>query len=316
VFRKALWNQEAAQAMDELVERFSPDVVHAHKLYPQLSPAPIVVARRKRVPVVQTIHDYEFVSANPLNDSGGRVDRDEDRLSFRILNTATFMARRRIHVPRVSRWIAVSEAVAATHRPYGIHPVVLRNFALRDADAPPSSDRTGIAYVGRLTREKGADVVVDLARRLPGTKVTVAGMGTETAVIEAAAAELPNLKFVGQLSSGDVARLLERSRVAVMPSRWAEPGPLVALEAMAAGTPIVAFDSGGLGEYVRLSGSGFAVPPETEALFAGCKKLLEDSACWQRASDAARAAIDSLFSPAAYVERLESIYEAAARDLP
>ena len=63
--------------MERLVREFRPDVVHAHKLYPQLSVAPVVVAARHRVPVVQTLHDFELVSASLLDVRGGRLDRDE-----------------------------------------------------------------------------------------------------------------------------------------------------------------------------------------------------------------------------------------------
>ena len=80
VFRSALWNGEAARATDRLVDEFRPDVVHTHKLYPQLSVAPVVVAARRGVPVVQTLHDFEMLGASPIDVRGGWWDRDEPRL--------------------------------------------------------------------------------------------------------------------------------------------------------------------------------------------------------------------------------------------
>src|SRR5919197_178879 len=76
VARRALWNPSAARAMRHLVGRFRPQVVHAHKLYPQLSVAPVVAAAQAGLPIVQTLHDYELMSASYLDHSGGRVDRD------------------------------------------------------------------------------------------------------------------------------------------------------------------------------------------------------------------------------------------------
>jgi len=308
----SVWNPEAGRAMDDLIARFAPDVVHTHKLYPQLSVAPVVVAHRRRVPVVQTIQDYEFIAANPLDDRGRMLDRDEERLTYRVLNTVGFAVRRHMHVPRVARWITVSEAVAALHRPRGIRPVVLRNFALGALHAAePVGAREGVVFLGRLTREKGADLIVELARRLPATPVTVAGMGREAPAIEYAARRLPNLVFAGRVEAAEVPRFLATAQISVMPSRWADPGPHVAIESMAVGTPIVAFDNGGLGEYVRESGAGVAVRPTADALVAGCRALLEDDARWRQASDAGRTAITTMFSPDDYAERIEAVYREA-----
>src|SRR5256885_5087305 len=53
---QAIWSRPAAAATRTMVERLEPDVVHAHMLYPLLSVAPLVVARRHRIPVVHTLH--------------------------------------------------------------------------------------------------------------------------------------------------------------------------------------------------------------------------------------------------------------------
>ena len=73
--RWALWNPNAAAAMERLIQDYRPDVVHVHKAYVQLSVAPVVLAARHGVPVIQTAHDYEFVSASPLDSDGGKWDR-------------------------------------------------------------------------------------------------------------------------------------------------------------------------------------------------------------------------------------------------
>src|SRR5579884_881960 len=81
--RGAFWNPAVAKGMQQLLAAFGPDVVHVHKLYPQLSVAPIVLAARASVPIVQTLHDYELLSASALDETGGRLDRDETRLPYR-----------------------------------------------------------------------------------------------------------------------------------------------------------------------------------------------------------------------------------------
>src|SRR5580692_1496692 len=109
---RALWNPRAASAMRRLIAEFRPDIVHAHKLYPQLSVAPVVIASRRRLPIVQTLHDLELCSASALDPSGSWLDRDETRFAYRLLNEATFGVRRLVHVPRVHRFVAVSQFLA------------------------------------------------------------------------------------------------------------------------------------------------------------------------------------------------------------
>lgn len=310
--RRAVWNRDAARATTEILATFRPDVVHAHKLYPQLSVAPLVIARRRGVPVVQTIHDYEFISANPLDSTASALDREEETVAFRALNTATFVVRRHVHRPRVTTWIAVSEAVADIHRQHGIDPITIRNFVISDlAVVPAREEREGVVYVGRLTPEKGSDVIVEAARLLPSVRFTVAGMGPDAPLIEAVARELPNLLFLGRAAPTEVAGLLRAAAVSLMPSRWQEPGPLTALEAMCAGTPIVAFDSGGLAEYVRRAGAGIVVEPTVAALVDGCQRLLTDRERWRVASTGGLAATASEFSPESYVRSLVAVYEQA-----
>jgi glycosyltransferase involved in cell wall biosynthesis len=309
---RALWNSQAADAMNELVEDFQPHLVHCHKLYPQLSAAPVVIAHRHGIPVIQTLHDYEFVSASPLDARGRAFDCYETSTAFRVLNTATFALRRRVHRPRVTTWIAVSNALAEIYRKRGIDAVVIRNSVLTSgAQVKPPSEREGIVYAGRITKEKGSDAIVELARLLPDVRVTVAGMGIDAGNVAAAARELPNLCFVGQIGSGDMERLLRSALVLVMPSRWKEPGPLAALEAMRAGTPIVAFDSGGLAEYVRLSDGGIVVEPTALALADACRTLMTNPAAWQHASDGGLSGITNLFSEERYLREVVRVYRSA-----
>ena len=238
--------------MRRLIQRFRPQVVHAHKLYPQLSAAPLVVAARAGVPIVQTLHDYEFMSASYLDHRGGWIDHDERRVSFRALNAATFATRRWVHSPRVDAWIANSGYVARRYATRGLTSTVLAAFVEPiDRPVPGFAERAGAAFVGRLHEEKGVRDVIALAGALPGIDVRVAGHGPLEGEVAAAARRLENLEFVGKLDRDGVFDLLMRARVCLMPSRWQEPGGIAALEAMAVGTPVVAFASGRAGRVRR-----------------------------------------------------------------
>ena len=191
---------------------------------------------------------------------------------------------------------------------------MLANFTAAATEPPPPyEDRGGAVFFGRLTEEKGARDLVDLARLRPELSVTVAGRGPLAGTLQSAAAELPNLHVTGFVDAAEVTRRLRTARLALVPSRWQEPAGLAALEAMAQGTPVVAYASGGLAEYVGDAGGGVVVAPDVRALARAAVELDADRESWQRLSAEGRRAVESAHSPERYVERLESIYARAGR---
>jgi glycosyltransferase involved in cell wall biosynthesis len=307
----ALWSRRAADAMRSLIHSFRPDVVHSHKLYPQLSASPLAVARRHGVPVVQTAHDYEFTSASPLEHRRGWVDRDETSRSARALNSVLFLEKRSIHRASVTRWIAVSRYVQARLAAGGIRSTVLPNFVPAGDSVPAWSDRDGLVFVGKLSEEKGIDHVLRLAERMPGVRIRIAGDGIERERVIRAARATPTIEYLGRLSPDEVRPVLGRARVALVPSLWQEPGALSVLEAMAAGTPVIAYDVGGIAEYVGDSGAGVVIPPSVDGLESACRELLGGGSTWENMAQAAARAVSTVHSPATYCTRLEDIYEDA-----
>lgn len=310
VARRAIWNRDAAGAMRSLIRRFRPQVVHSHKLYPQLSVAPIVVANRGGVPIVQTLHDYEFISASWLDHRGRWIDHDESRRSARALNEATLLVRRGLHARAVDAWIANSRYVAARHRDRGIEAAALPLF-IEPAPglARPFADRSGAAFVGRLDAEKGVRDVVALAELSPSLELTIAGHGPLEGEVAEAAGRLSNLAFAGSLPRSEVLELLGRAKVCLMPSRWQEPAGLAALEAMSVGTPVLAYASGGLVEYVEDAGGGRVIDPDAKALARECQALSGDRERWESLSAAGVAGVAANNSPEAYAEAVEGVYE-------
>ena len=316
VFAKALWNRDAASGMRRLLQRFRPDVVHAHKLYPQLSVAPVVVAARRGVPVVQTLHDFEMISASATDARGGVWDSDETRLRFKLLNATTRPVHRRIHAPRVAEFVAVSRFVARVHAAHGIDATVLPNF-VGTLDGAASEqlafdERRGIVFLGRLRPEKGVLDVVAMARLVPEIPVTIIGTGDLEETVRDEARAIPNLHVAGFVSDPVLGGLLRSARVVVIPSRCQDAGPLVPLEAMAKSTPIVAYAMGGLGEYVSDTHGGLVVPVDVEALAASAAELHDDRETWERHSRAGFSAVAAHHTAQAYVARLEQVYERAA----
>jgi len=148
-------------------------------------------------------------------------------------------------------------------------------------------DKTGYAHPrpylfawGRLTHKKGFDMLLEafaqIAPQYPELDLLLAGSGDEEARLKAQMARLGLKKrvwFLGRVSADEVGRLLNGCRVAVVPSRQ-EPFGIVALEAMAAGAPLLATRVGGLPEFVNGTDS-WLVSPTVEGLVVGLRHMLD-----------------------------------------
>jgi glycosyltransferase involved in cell wall biosynthesis len=152
---------------------------------------------------------------------------------------------------------------AAIGRDLGLAHDVIPNpyddalFRLRP-EVPRDRD---LLFVGRLVSDKGADLLLQALARMPGRRLTIVGDGPEAAALVWRAEEwkvADRVTFTGPKRGEKLARLMNAHRILVVPSRWAEPFGIVALEGAASGCTVVASDGGGLPEAVGPCGGVFA----------------------------------------------------------
>lgn len=146
------------------------------------------------------------------------------------------------------------------------------------------AEKTGksLLFVGRLAAVKGVPVLFEAMKNLlkthPDTHLTLIGDGPERTNLEARAAKMglsTALTFAGYKSQTDVARAFGDADIFVLPS-FAEGVPVVLMEAMAAGLPVIASAVGGVGELVDHGQSGLVLPPgDVPSLTAGLVELLD-----------------------------------------
>jgi len=170
-----------------------------------------------------------------------------------------------------------------------------------------------VGVVARLQPEKGVEVLLRAASRivdgLPECAFVVVGDGPLRATLEAQAARLglgDHVHFLG--FRPDARALLSLLDVLVAPS-VSEGAPLVILEAMAAGVPVVASSVGGIPDQIRHEEEGLLVPPGNHAaLAAAVLCLLEDPALARRYGEAGRRKVEQEFRYEEMVEQIEGIY--------
>jgi glycosyltransferase involved in cell wall biosynthesis len=176
-------------------------------------------------------------------------------------------------------------------------PSVQRAFAGRSQ----AGRGTYALYAGRLTPEKGpADAIA--ACRAAGVPLVLAGDGPQAEQLRRLAAGA-DVRFAGRVDRAELAALRAGAAVALVPSRYAEILPLAALEAMAAGLPVVAARAGGLADVVPAA--GLHPPGDVPALTARITARWGDEA----AGEAALAAARALTAPAVVAAALRELYD-------
>lgn len=286
------------------LDRLKPDVVHTHGYRADLVDAP--VARRRRIPVVTTVHG--FTGGGVRNRIYEWAQRRAYRRFDAVAAVSAPLASRLRDAGVGARVHLVPNAYAPSHAPMS------RADARRLLDLPMEGPVLG--WVGRLSHEKGADILLRaLADSAVATDVRVAvvGDGAERAPLQALCTTLGlagRVHWCGAVR--DAARVLPAFDALVLSSRT-EGTPMVLLEAMAAGIPVVATAVGGVPDVVR-DALALLVPPEQPArLAAALHAALTDTEAARRRAERASSAVQDRFGTAAWLERYDALYDSIIR---
>ncbi|HEX7120379.1 MAG TPA: glycosyltransferase [Longimicrobiales bacterium] len=290
-----------------LCHALRPDVVHTHGYRPDLVDAG--VARRLGIPVVTTVHG--FTGGGWRNRLNEWLQRRAIRRFDAVVAVSAAMAERLVREGApADRVIALRNAWAPATSP------LQREAARLALDLPP--DRFHVGWVGRLSREKGPDVLVDALARLADLPLTASflGDGPERRRLEDHTARLAlhdRVRWHGTID--DAARVLPAFDVFVLSSR-AEGTPIALFEAIAAGVPVVATRVGGVPE-VLSHGEAALVPPDDPLRLADAIRAVartpETAAARARA---ARRRLDHEFALGPWLERYEALYRSLRRPAP
>lgn len=189
---------------------------------------------------------------------------------------------KRMLLSRVTN-VAISRAIANDlRRPCVINPNPYRDTSFRLI--PGVARNRDLVFLGRLVSDKGVDLLLralrDVRREGSAHTLTIIGSGPEEEELRALTRELDlgeQVDFAGEKSGDELAMLLNQHRVMVVPSRWAEPFGVVALEGIACGCAVIGSEDGGLKEAMGPCGITFKNGDQV-SLAAALKHLLRDHA--------------------------------------
>ncbi len=301
------------RALSSLFEPGRFDVVHFHNA--SLMGAPALLARSADTVAVSlyTLHEHWLVC--PMHVLW-RYDREpcEERTCLRCQIRGRRPPQLWRYTDLRDRSLAAVDAVIAPsrftldkHRELGLlaAPRYLPHFVPEPPHAAPldpAPERPYFLFAGRLERLKGALDAIEAMRFVPDADLVIAGDGTDRARLEASAAGLSNVRFVGRLAPAELSAYCAGARAAVVPSLCYEVFGLSAVEAFACGTPAIVRDRGSLTELAEESGAALTFTTQEE-LVAALRQLLDDGAKRDELARRARAAYVERWRTEVHLER-------------
>jgi glycosyltransferase involved in cell wall biosynthesis len=295
-----------------------PAVLHAHDWLVAYAAAALKHAWRR--PLLATLHATEWGRNRGLhNELSRRISDAEWWLTYEAWRVIACSYHMRDEVHRVFQ-APLDKLVVL---PNGVTRALFR----RTAEAPAVRERfTGpgeklVLFVGRLVREKGAGILVEALPKIlhyfPGVKTVIAGTGPLLEELRTRAAALGvagRVSLPGFIDDATRNALLTTADVAVYPSTY-EPFGIVALEAMAAGTPVVVADVGGLAEIVVHGVNGLkAYPGDADSLADNVLTLLHQPQLAAQLAEQALADVRDCYDWAGIAEGTDRVYQEVLRE--
>jgi len=300
IVSRLIWNKEAAKKFADLLDTTKPDLIHAHNIYHQLSPSILVEAKKRKIPIVMTLHDYKLACPNYLLFTHGKhCELCLGGNYFNCLSHNCYYSYTRSGLAALESFLHKSWGAYDKNIDLFIAPsnylkqiMIRAGFAANKIivlinPAPkylPSTDGNHLLYIGRLSVEKGVDVLLN-ALSLSNEALDIAGTGPDEQKLKDLCHKLNlnnRVTFHGQLLGADLEKLKREAKAIILPSIWAENMSLVLLESLAYGKLIIASASGGTPELIEDNKTGFLFPPGDISNLAQKIKALNDITTEQR----------------------------------
>ena len=264
-FTAGIYSHSGVKGIKKILRKDKPDIINVHNLYPFISPAALFECKKAGIPVVMTVHNFRLICPTGLFMRNGKpceqcLDRKNEwscikyNCEHSIFKSIGYTLRNvyarwtKAYLKNVDMFACITEfqKKKLIEAGYDKNKITVIPNSI---DAPCSYTPTSgeyIAYIGRLSYEKGYDLLVEVARKHPEIKFCFAG-----AQREKNNTEIPkNVEFKGYLQKKELSKFIQESRFIVIPSRCYEGFPMAILEAACHGKPAIAPNHGGFTEII------------------------------------------------------------------
>lgn len=324
-FTSGLYAPEAVAEFRARMDRFRPDIVHVHELYPLISPWVLPECHRRGIPAVMSVYDYRLTCPVHNHYYGGSVctrcigGREHhcvtqncrgsraESLAYGLRNA---LARRLgLFSKNIDLFITPTRFAAdwlIEHGAVGDGRVTVIPCVIDIPDDTVDPAAGGyVAFAGRFVPEKGVEVALAAARRARLPLWLAGDADTHPAVQPG-----DDVRFVRTKTREELAAFYRGARMLVMPTLWFETFPLVIGEAMSHGIPVLASRIGGLPETTIDGVTGLLFEPgNVDELAARMRQLWDSPELCSQLGRRARTHIEQAASPQRHAQLTMAAYE-------
>lgn len=333
LLQATIWNLESYRQLREVFFRERPQIVHFHNTFPLISPSAYYATNSEATPALQTLHNFRLLCPSAILFRDGHPCEDCVSKTFPwpgIKNKCyrdSHMASGAVGImngihnsagtwtSKIDLFIALSEFAKNIFVKGGIPPekiVVKPNFIF--PGFYQKNKKSGYAlFVGRLTREKGIDVLLEawkvLGKRIP---LKIVGDGPLSTQVSTATKQYHGIDWVGRKTSQEVSDLMRDATCLIFPSQWYEPFGLVAIEAFAMGTLVIGSKIGAITEIITDGKTGLHFHPgNSQDLISKVNWVCDNPVSISQMGTEARKVFERYYSPKKNYEMLINIYQQA-----
>lgn len=275
----SIYDLYSARKVSGILKEFEPDIIHIHNIFFMASPSVLYAARRHKVPVVMTLHNYRLICANALLFRDNKICELCIHKKFPVAgirykcyrNSATESGLVTIITGlhkymgtwknKVAAFITLNEFSRSKFLNSSLNlppeKIITKPNFVPDPGEGNEQREDFFLFAGRLVKEKGAHILTRAFANMPHQKVVIVGDGPEKVFLEQESKHYPNISFLGQLDKRQLGGYMKRCKAFICPSIWYEGTPLTVIEAFASGTPVIASRLGVLSESISDGYDGF-----------------------------------------------------------
>lgn len=331
-FVAGIHSPSGVKAMREALRRERPDVVNVHNLYPFISPAALRECRRAGVPVIMTVHNFRLICPTGLFMRNGKpceicLEKGHEwgcvahNCEHSLLKSIGYAARNAVARINGHYMDCVTRFACITH--FQRRKLIEAGFDQRRISVIPNAVDAGadsasplgnyVAFCGRLSREKGIDLILEVARRHPEIPFKLAGECREPELI----ADLPaNVELLGYTCGEKLADFYRNAIFMVMASKWYEGFPMAILEGARYSKATVGPNHGGFTEIIGNGDSAIGslfTPGDADSLESAVAHLWTHPDHARRLGEAARQKLLREYSTEVIAQQWRSLVEATVK---
>ncbi|MBC8355936.1 MAG: glycosyltransferase family 4 protein [Planctomycetes bacterium] len=296
--RKLVWNRDSYRELRELIQRERPAVMHCTNTFPLMSPSVYYAAKRERVPVVQSLHNFRLLCPNALFLRKGKACesclgksiplpaiihgcyRDSRVASAGVAAMVSFHRLMRTWTRAVDKYLVLTEFARGKFIQGGLAAEkmdIKPNFVHPDT-GPGDGSGGYVIFVGRLSAEKGIDTLLSAWEQLPGEiRLKVVGDGPMAGRVSQAVNDDPRIEWVGRRSKEEVDQLIHKASCLIMPSICYETFGRAIIEAYVHGVPVIASRQGAMAELVKHEVTGRLFDAGDSTMLRGAVERIFDN---------------------------------------